>query len=197
MNEKSGAANESTGTRGDDENSNISSFDTLEFLKWTLDGVQEQIRFADTKAGFVVLFHTFLFGFIISQAETLATVAVDGRDCLYYFRMALFTGYAVASITSIWFAIAAVIPKFGTGAPRCRIFFGHIVAEYGRNYDGYHQAVLGRSEADWLKDLTSQIVENSNIANDKHRRAGTAARWAVATVVLAFLGIASLFVSSF
>ena len=173
-----------------------SQFHSLELLKWTLDSVQEQIRFADSKAAFVVLFHTFLFGFLITQAETLAGVSGDGRDWLYWFRIGLLTAYAFSSCVSVIYAIRAVIPKFGEGAPPCKTFFGHIVAKYGRDYGRYHHDALSASKADWLCDLTSQIVENSNIAVAKHQRARIAAHWAAAAILFAFLGIVAYFAKS-
>lgn len=173
-----------------------SQFDSLELLKWTLDSVQEQIRFADSKAAFVVLFHTFLFGFLITQAESLAGVSEDGHDWLYWSRIVLLALYAGSSFVSIAYAIAAVVPKFGEGAPNCRIFFGHIVAKHARNYGAYHRDAMSLSKTDWLNDVTSQIVENSNIANAKHRRVRIAARWAVATILFAFLGIVAYFAKS-
>lgn len=180
-------------TEAKENNGTTPDSDPTEILKWTLDGVQEQIRFADSKAAFVVLFHTFLFGFLITQAEHLATYSVAGRDSFYWMRIGVLAIYAVTSIVSIGYAIAAVIPKFGKGAPACRIFFGHIVNDFGRDYAAFHQSVINRTPTDWLKDITSQIIENSNIALVKHQRAGIAARWAIATIIFAFLGVASLF----
>lgn len=171
-------------------------FDSLESLRWILDGVQEQIRFADSKAAFVVLFHTFLFGFLITQAETLAGVSNDGRDCLYWGQIVLLTAYGISSFTSIAYAIAAVVPKFGEGAPQSKIHFGHIVTKYARNYDAYHKDILYASNEAWLGYLTSQIVENSNIADAKHKRVRVAARWAVAAILFAFLGIVFYFIKS-
>jgi len=167
--------------------------DPTEILKWTLDGVQEQIRFADSKAAFVVLFHTFLFGFLITQAEHLAAYPTAGRDWFYCMRIGVLTAYAATSIVSIAYAISAVIPKFGEEAPPCRIFFGSIVNDFQRDYARFHETAISRTPTDWLKDITSQIVENSNIALIKHQRAGIAARWAIATVTFAFLGVATLF----
>jgi hypothetical protein len=189
MSEKNELEEPETGGEGGTIGKQISSIDTLEMLKWVLDGIQGQIRFADSKAAFVVIFHTFLFGFLITQAETLAGTPNSGRDCLYWMRIALMVGYGITSLTSIAYAIGAVLPKFGERAPNSHVFFGHIVAKYARNYDGYHKDVLDASNEDWLGDLTSQIVENSNIALEKHKRARVAAAWAVAAILFAFFSI--------
>lgn len=172
------------------------NFNCMDHLRWILDSVQDQIRFGDSKAAFVVGFHTFLFGFLITQAETLAKAGNDGPDWLYCLRIVLFAMYAVFSFVSICYAIGAVIPKFGEGAPRCKIFFGHIVADYGRNYEGFHNDAVSTSRDSWLRDFTSQIVENSNIANAKHKNASAAAKWAVASVFCAFLAVVCYFAYS-
>jgi len=69
-------------------------------------------------------------------------------------------------------------------------YFGHIVRDFGRDYGKYGKIAAGRTESEWFEDLTSQVVENSNIANEKHRLAASALRWAIAAVLLAFAAIA-------
>lgn len=158
--------------------------DTAEFLRWNLDTVQEQIRFADTKAAFVAIFHTVLLGLVATQTPEIDAYNFSGR-CLVIAQYALLVGYAGCALVSVAYVVSAVIPRFGTQAPHCKIFFGHIATKYGRNFDDFHQQIVGSRLEDWIRDLTSQILENSNIALAKHQRVGTAARWALAAVVLA------------
>lgn len=166
----------------------------LEVMQSVLDGVQEQIRFADSKAAFVAVFHTFLFGFIISKGDEVAKSYADGCDWLCVVQIVLLAAYAITTLISIVYAIGTVIPKFGENAPECKIFFGHIVKCYKRDYNRYVQDALNATEEDWLKDIGTQIVENSNIAMDKHKRAKTGAMWAVAAVIAALLLAATVFV---
>lgn len=156
-------------------------------LKWVLDGVQEQIRFADSKAAFVIALDTFVFGFLLSHAESLAGRGPQGANCLYWICLIILAICAAVSLVSMYFAIMAVVPQLGKTAPACNIFFGHIVSQYHRDYGGYCEAVNSASEEKWLKDITSQIVENSNIAMAKHGRAGRAARFAVGAVACTVL----------
>lgn len=152
-------------------------------LQWILSSTQDQIRFADSKAAFVLLIHTFLFGFVASQMDTFWRQL---PPCFSWILLLVLVGYISGSLVSITFAIVAVIPKFGEGAPRCKIFFGHIVSTYAKNYEAYRLDVGKTSQEDWCGDLSSQIVENSNIALTKHRRAGLSARWALVALFFAF-----------
>lgn len=155
-------------------------------LQWILTSTQEQIRFADSKAAFALLIQTFLFGFVASQVDTFREQI---SPCFSWMLLLTLAGYIGSSLASVTYAVRTVIPKFGEGAPRCKIFFGHIVSAYARNYDAYRRDVEQSSEDDWRRDLSSQIVENSNIALMKHRRAGVAARWALAALFFVFAAL--------
>ena len=189
MNEQNDATEADDNVSSTTESQSLSERERLDLLKWVLDNVQSQIRFADSKASFVLFFHIFLFSFITSQAETLASVPHEARGWIFVLRGLLFAVYAVLAIVSIGYAVSAVIPRFGVNADMSKIFFGHIVAGYERNVHEYNKAISQMSKSEWLKDVSGQIVENSNIAQTKHKRARTAALWALASVVLAFFGV--------
>ena len=179
---------ESTTNRAEDEHERMPRQVSADIgmLQWILASTQEQIRFADSKAAFALLIQTFLFGFVASQVDTFRD---QSSPCFAWALLLALAGYIGSSLASVIYAVRAVIPKFGEGAPRCKIFFGHIVSTYARNYDAYRRDVEQSSEDDWRRDLSSQIVENSNIALMKHRRAAVAAKWALAAFFLVFAAL--------
>src|SRR5690349_21403645 len=103
-----------------------------------LASVQEQIRFADTKAAFVFALNTLMFGFVAGGVGTvkkeLALVHTPLSAWVALVALVLFGIFSVIAVTLL---ATAVMSRFGEKAPPCRIFFGHIVTRYGHNYDRF------------------------------------------------------------
>ncbi len=149
------------------------------------DGVQDQVRFADAKAGFVAALNALLFGFIVSHAKILAD-AVGKPDAMgpaFGIVVLLLVMYVLATAGSVILVILSVMSRFGESAPQCHTFFGHIVARYGQNYQQYVDAVKAMDESRWLEEVGTQVVVVSAIAASKHRRV----RWAAGLTMIAFI----------
>ena len=73
----------------------------IETLKSTLSGVQEQIRFADSKAGFIALFHTVLFGFLATQADSIALTDAASRGIRFWVSAAVLMVYGVTAVVAV------------------------------------------------------------------------------------------------
>ena len=163
-----------------------------------LGGVQDQTRFADSKAVFVAALNTLLFGVMARHFESLKPIyaACQASHVACWLFFIFFAAYVLASLLSLGFVIWAVMSRFGELAPRSKVFFGHIARDYGNDCEKYVRETSGMTDADWAKDLGSQIVEVSHIALAKHKRVCRAAICVFIALILWFLSFAFLFIMS-
>jgi Family of unknown function (DUF5706) len=159
-------------------------------------GIQEQIRFADTKAAFVFGINTLMFGFAVSSVGTLKrALALSPVPTSAWVGLVALILFAVVAVIAVGMLIFAVMSRFGALAPKSRVFFGHIANGYGKDYGKYVAEVKVMSEEDWLTDVATQNVETSHIALTKHSTVRYAALitivglacWVVAVFSIALL----------
>ena len=156
-----------------------------------LSDIQEQIRFADSKAGFIAAFNMLLFGFIVNHLDKLRTLYAgkEWTSGFVAFALMLVGIYVVSMVITFTLVVTCVISRFGGGAPQGRVFFAHIVAQYGRNHRQYARDVETMSESAWLDELGTQVIEVSRLAVLKHK----CVRWAAfCTLLTVLLWIGSL-----
>ena len=166
----------------------------IETLWAVHSGVQQHVRLADTKAGFIAGLNTLMVGFLAPQLDGLIEAASE-PTLVACIASVMLVAYGLSTAASFGLVLAAVISRLGERAPRCRIFFGHIAASYGRDYARYHDEICKLSDAEWAKDISSQIVENAHIASTKHRLIAFAAYttafalvfWGGTVLALAFI----------
>lgn len=153
----------------------------LETCRAVLAGVQDQIKFGDTKAAFVLAINTLMCGFAAGSLTTLKTALKATPPSAWAWvllaALILFGGSAVFAMGSL---IHAVMSRFGALAPKTRVFFGHIANSYGKDYGKYVDEIRAMSPNDWLKEIGTQIVETSHVALNKHR---AVRRAAIATII--------------
>jgi hypothetical protein len=168
----------------------------LDIYSKILGGVQDQARFAGSKAVFVAALNTLLFGFIARNFESLKPIyaACQASHVACWLLFIFFAAYVVASLLSLGFIIWAVMSRFGELAPRSKVFFGHIARDYGNDCEKYVRETGGMTDADWARDLGSQIVEVAHIALAKHKRVRRAAICVFIALILWFVSFASLFI---
>lgn len=166
----------------------------LDMYVSTLESIQEQIRFADTKAGFVAALNTLPFGFIISSLDkfTSGHGHTTKERLICWILLCFLVPYTITTITSIGLVIYTVISRFGEMAPMCKIFFGHIVTKYGKNHEKYVEELKLMSESEWASELATQIVEVSHIALAKHKMVRRAAFTTLLAFVLWILAMAGV-----
>ena len=156
-----------------------------------LNDIQEQIRFADSKAGFIAAFNILLFGFVANHMDKLRVLCAGKELRTGFVALALvLVGIYVAS-TVITFAlvVSCVISRFGGRVRQGRVFFAHIAAQYGKNHKRYTQDIGAMTNAEWLDELGAQVVEVSRLAMLKHKYV----RWAACcTLVSLLLWVGSL-----
>jgi hypothetical protein len=149
-----------------------------------LAGVQDQIRFADTKAAFVFAINTLMFGFVtnnlgaLKKALTLSPVPAPA-----WVGLVALVIFGLCSVIAVGALVHSVMSRFGETAPKCRIFFGHIASQYGHDFEKYVKELKGMSEDDWLKEVGTQIVETSHIALAKHKTVRAAAQTTIVGLV--------------
>ena len=156
-----------------------------------LDDIQEQIRFADSKAGFIAAFNVLLFGFVANHMDKLRTLW-GGKGLgtgVLVFALLMVGIYVTSMVITFGLVVSCVVSRFGGRAPQSRVFFAHIAAQYGKNHKRYAQDIGAMTNADWVEELGSQVVEVSRLAIIKHKYV----RWAACcTLVSVLLWIISL-----
>lgn len=169
----------------------------LQMYNTVLNGIQEQIRFADSKAGFVAALNALLFGFLASHFNTITNAydRPDNRVLLFGIAVTFLILYIIATTTSIILVILSVMSRFGELAPSSKVFFGHIHRQYGKNYGKFVRETMHMSDAEWAEEIGPQIVEVSHIALTKHKLVRRAAistlaafmLWIVALITIALI----------
>ena len=141
-----------------------------------LDDIQEQIQFADSKAGFIAAFNVLLFGFVANHVDKLRTLCSGrelGAGCVAL-ALVLVGIYVTSMVITFALVVSCVVSRFGGRVHQGRVFFAHIAARYGKDHKRYAQDISAMTNADWLDELGAQVVEVSRLANLKHKYV----RWA-------------------
>ena len=150
-----------------------------------LDDIQEQIRFADSKAGFIVAFNALLFGFVVNHTDKLRTLCSgkEIKSSLVALALTLVGIYVTSMVVTFALVVCCVVSRFGGRAKQSRVFFAHIATQYGKNIPGYAKDIGVMTNAAWLEELGAQVVEVSRLATLKHR----CVRWASYFTLLSVL----------
>jgi Family of unknown function (DUF5706) len=161
-----------------------------------LGAIQDQIRFADTKAAFLFGINTLLFGFVAGTVGIIKTALVSApvQPVSWVSAMALVAFVIVAAI-AVFTLITVVLSRLGELAPKSRVYFGHITKQYGKDYAKYVGEVTKMTDQEWAEEIGTQIVEVSHIALTKHQLIRRAAMltvvafgcWLVAVFSAAFI----------
>ena len=141
----------------------------FEMVTKVYTSVQEQIRFADTKAVFVAAFNAILIGFIATNLSTIKDIYKGTHDlntCIWLVVLSFASGIPTA--VSIGYVILAVRPRLGKNTHRSRIFFGHIARDYDLDGARYRNDAHAMGQNEWADDFGCQIVESASIAQEKH-----------------------------
>lgn len=149
-------------------------------------GIQDQIKFADSKAGFVAAFNALLIGFIIGNFGAVTNAFKATHSWGIALSLAgLVIVVAMPVVVSVSYVLEAVRPRHGANTHKSRFFYAHIATAYGRDANRYSADVLSMTDDEWASDYTHQITEVACIAKDKHDNIRIAIRFALG----AFIGI--------
>jgi len=146
-----------------------------------LQGVEEQIRFADQKAAFVLGINTLMFGFAAASIGTLKhALDVASTATLARVGLAALCLYGVCFVIAVGLLMYGVMSRLGALSAKSCVFFGHIATYYGKHHAQYLAEVCAMTDGEWFREVGTQIVEISQIALLKHR---AVSRAAVSTIV--------------
>jgi hypothetical protein len=150
-----------------------------------LAGIQEQIRFADSKAGFIAAFNVLLFGFVANHLDKLRSLCA-GRDMgtgVVILALVLVGVYVASMVVTFALIVLCVVSRFGGGGTQGHVFFAHIAARYGEDHQRYAKDVDAMNNAQWLDELGAQAVAISRLAVLKHKYV----RWATYCTLFSLL----------
>ncbi len=147
--------------------------------------VEEQLRFADSKAAFLATLHAFLIGPLAGNAVGIRSV-VATWDPAAHFLLGLAAGsYSVMFLVTMGIVASAVLPRTNrTRRPASKAFFGRIAQEYGHDPQRYVDELASLNGRDWLDEIGLYIVDASTIAAIKHRLVRRATQATIPTVAL-------------
>jgi hypothetical protein len=157
-----------------------------------LDDIQDQIRAADTKAGFISMLNVFLFGFIATNFETIRGLCASGKNpgtatlVATILTVSLYLAFTVASLVLV---VTCVMSRFAERVPESRVFFGHIAKRYSLEPAKYAKIVSHMTDSQWVEELGIQVAEVSSLALIKHRRIRWATLTTLASVMLWLLAL--------
>jgi hypothetical protein len=159
--------------------------------------VEDQLRFADSKAAFLATIHTLLVGPLVYNLAILRNALWQWAPISRGVLLLLVAVYGGLFLASMALVALTVLPRFGPGSrpAASRMFFGQIAREFGHDPASFVSALSAMSTRDWLDELGVYIVDASKIAAEKHRFVRRATVLTVASVVawcavvLAILGL--------
>lgn len=139
------------------------SQDNLVYVKEIYNQKQDQIKFADTKAGISLTFNVAILGSTLGNLDKLIPLFSSiGFNIIFIL-------FSVALIASSFYAFQVLISRFGGNTPITKIFWGHVKKEYGFDHKKYYLDICSSSLQEKISDYCSQIIELSDIASTKHR----------------------------
>ena len=158
-----------------------------------LNGIQEQIRFADSKAAFLSALNALMFAFLSNGIYRL-NAASNSQGAAFRIAALLMVLYVLAAAFSVGLVVLSVMSRFGELAPKSKVYFGHIIQHYGKDYSKYVAEMKAMNNDSWATEIGTQIVEVSHIAVTKHNLLRTAAMLSLVAFVL---WVAALFALAF
>lgn len=154
-----------------------------------LQGVNEWLRFSDSKAGVIIAFQGVTAGFLISNAKILSEVGKLGGSCTRFICLFLLVIGAASSLISLLYSFKVVYPRLNIGEPKSRIFFAHIASL--KTATDYSKEISNK-DYDLETDISNQIWANSKVAWRKYK----AIHYSMLTAAIGYvtLGLGSLIV---
>ncbi len=146
--------------------------------------VEDQVRFADSKAAFLATIHTLLVGPLVYNLVLLRNAVHNWDGASRSVLLGLGGLYAVTFLTGMALVALAVLPRFKRHArPASQLFFGRIARDFGDNPDRFVARLAEMSEREWVDELGIYVVDASRIAAAKHRHVRDATLLTVASVI--------------
>lgn len=128
-----------------------------------LNGVQDGIRYSDTKATIILTLYGVILTLVYSNANQVLTALESSNTVLFLSLISI-----ICATISVLFAFLCVNPRLKNENPTSIIYFGHIQKKFS-NYTDYHVKVneILNNEIEYNSELSEQIYSNSKIAWQK------------------------------
>ncbi len=156
--------------------------------------VENQLRFADSKAGFIATLHAFLIGPLAGNASGVRQVVGsfdDGAKILLAFCTLT---YCVLFLVTLSIVAMTVLPRTKRRRrPASKAFFGRIAHEYGDDPERFIAELGDMNDKHWLSEIGQYILDVSTIATVKHRLVRLATIMTIPTVGFWLLMVVVLF----
>ena len=157
---------------------------SLSMLSTGLTRIQDQVKFADAKGGFLATLGILLSGFVVPPVTALGPSA-GGHGGFPLWAVHLLLGtYLITTFLSVASVIHSVMPRLTKSDPNTMTFFSHVRQKYGMDYLSYCDRARQMTPEQWAQELSAQIVAVSHIADRKHRLIHRAALWMIASLAL-------------
>jgi hypothetical protein len=134
--------------------------------------IEEQLLFADSKAGIIATLQAFLTSPLVYNVAQIRKAFAMWDPASKVLLGGCLGAYSVLFLITMGCAGLTVLPRTrGPGRTHSKAFFGRIAREFGHSPERFI-AELGRmTDRDWLDEIGRDIVHVSAIAAVKHRMA--------------------------
>lgn len=161
-----------------------------------LGRVEDQLRFADSKAAFLSTLQAFLISPLIYNVAEIRK-AFRTWDTLSVNLLVVTGGVYVAlfliSMSLVGMTVLPRIRRLTRARAPSRVFFGRIAREFGHDPSAFVAQLAAMTERDWLDEIGVYIVDVSAIAAAKHWYVRWATLFSVSTVPFWILTVLVLF----
>jgi hypothetical protein len=159
-----------------------------------LGRVEDQLRFADSKAGFLATLHAFLISPLVYNVGEVRNAYRHWDSASLDLLIGFGSVYVVLYLVTMAMIGLTVFPRSrGRKRAPSRAYFGRIAREFGHAPEQFVAQVVAMSHRDWLEEIGLYIVDVSAIAALKHRYVRWATVASVPTVIFWCLTVLTLF----
>ncbi|MEK6495217.1 hypothetical protein [Myroides odoratimimus] len=163
----------------------------MEKITYTLESfknIQDLIKFADQKAGAILIIVGLIFNSIVKCFEN-QTIAIDNLSCLSFATFIFGLISIVILFIILYFTIFEILrPRFATNyeSDSCSTFyFEHIAVNTEKLKEKYSDI----KEDDMLKDILDQKIEIAKILTKKNKNLKKSFSWLFVLVVTSIIFI--------
>lgn len=159
---------------------------TIERLLRVLEAIQVQIRAFDAKAQIVMAAAGVLaMAYSVNASRFAQPLMTQTTWTFISWAILVVAGMGFAAFfISLSQAFMTLNPRTELNQPQSMLFFGHISAQYKTEYERFFQQVSAMSEEELMRDLSNQILANSNVCNLKCKHVRRALKFLTASFVL-------------
>lgn len=158
----------------DDKKDLVTSDTKVDFMKYILSQIQDQIRFADSKANFFFSFAIILIGVALSTLlkynDVYDYLTKHNYQWVFFILILMFIVYLVFVLLGLVKIVIVYYPRISPTNTKSICYFDYISTLTNEEYSNKIDAL---KYDEMVSSLTSQIVKNSRIVSLKYRHLKT------------------------